>query len=231
MTRKQRIKIRLREILYSIGLRKRHGTLVYLGVHKGQQLGNSFQRFKTCYCFEANPKLFAELKNDFRSYKNVRLFNMAVAKESGVIEFNISSNDGASSSIGSFSDSWNHPEVKMVETIEVQSVNLHEFIQEHNVDYVDEYVSDVQGMDLEVLKTLEPMIRQGRIGSISCEVTKDEHGNIYKDLPDNSESGFNKLLGDQYECVAKGWGSLEDNSFTDVPEDWWEMDCKWRLKQ
>ncbi len=48
------------------------------------------------------------------------------------------------------------------------------------------------------------MIEAKQIGSIKCEITKDAYRNIYHDLPDNSESGFNKLLEDHYDLVAVG---------------------------
>ena len=81
-----------------------------------------------------------------------------------------------------------------------------------------------------MLKTLKPLIETGKIATITCEVAKDQYSNIYKDLPDNSESGFNEFLNDNYECVAKGWGVIGDGDFSGVPETWWEMDCKWKLR-
>ncbi len=92
------------------------------------------------------------------------------------------------------------------------------------------YLLKIQGMDLEVLKTLGPMIENRKIGRITSEIAKNEYGNVYKDLPDNSENGFNDFLGKNYECVAKGWGILKEGSFKEVPEEWWELDCMWKLK-
>jgi len=86
-------------------------------------------------------------------------------------------------------------------------------------------------MDLEVLKTLSPMINQRKIGRITSEVAKNKYGNVYKDLPDNSEDGFNNYLANNYECIAKGWGKLKDGTFNEVPEHWWERDCRWQLRK
>jgi len=30
--------------------------------------------------------------------------------------------------------------------------------------------------------------------------------------------------------LARGWGTLKNNHFGEVPKDWWEMDCKSQLK-
>jgi hypothetical protein len=86
-------------------------------------------------------------------------------------------------------------------------------------------------MDLEVLKSMKPMINKKMIRTITCEVAKDDRKNVYSDLPDNSESGFNELLCENYKLIAKGWGVLKDNKFDKIPDSSWEMDCKWRLKE
>lgn len=105
-----------------------------------------------------------------------------------------------------------------------------QFLQKNQIDFIDDYMSDIQGMDLEVLKTMKHMIDQREICTITCEVTKDDKCNIYKDLPDNSESGFADLLNENYALIARGYGALKDNKFENIPEDAWEMDCKWKLK-
>ncbi len=209
------------------------GILVYIGVHKGHSFNAVFRRYETCYAFEANPELYAKLKKRFSKYPNIHLFNFAVTGQDGEVDFNISSNGGASSSIGNFADDWEHYKsgnVRMVKTVRVRSINLYEFLKQQKVQSIDSYISDIQGIDLEVLKTLKPLLDQRKISNITCEVTKDKHRNIYSNLPDNSESGFNQLLKDNYECVAKGWGVLTDGVFNNVPESWWEMDCKWKAK-
>ena len=204
---------------------------MYIGLHRGNSFGKIFWRYKACYGFEANPELFRELENEYRRFPHVHLFNMVVAESDGEAMFNISSNDGVSSSLGHFNPLWENfrsGSVRMVKTIRVPSINLRSFCEKYGISYIDDYVSDIQGMDLQVLKTMRPFIDERRIGTITCETARDGKRNIYVDLPDNSESGFRELLGGRYELVARGWGILEDGVFKDVPEEWWEMDCKWR---
>ncbi len=105
------------------------------------------------------------------------------------------------------------------------------FVKKNNINYIDNYISDIQGMDLEVLKTLKPMIKNKMIKTITCEVTINEKRNIYHNLPDNSESGFQNLLKENYKLVAKGSGILLENNFDLIPKNTWEFDCKWNLKQ
>jgi FkbM family methyltransferase len=220
-----------------IALKKRITTpkdiLIFIGMDPKGELNILYPGYRVVYGFEANPDRFEKLLRKYSAHENIKLFNCAVADFDGEIEFNISSNnDGASSSIGSFKDEWrkNH-DIEMVKTVKVPCINLLKFLEKNNIIYIDDYVSDIQGMDLEVLKTLRPMIEKRQIGSIKCEVTKDAYKNIYKDLPDNSESGFRELLEGNYELVAKGRGLLMDYKFDKIPEEAWEMDCKWKLKR
>jgi FkbM family methyltransferase len=209
------------------------GVLVYAGQHQGDGFEKVFRNYRRCYGFEANPRLFRELAERYGGYSGVKIFNCAVATTNGVVSFNISNNAGCSSSLGMFREDWPNyqsGQVSIVEKIEVPSINLMDFFIRNGIDRIDEYISDIQGMDLAVLKTLEPLIVRGRIGAVTCEVAKDERGNIYEGLPDNSESGFSALLDSNYRLVAKGWGILADGQFDEVPADWWEMDCKWRVR-
>lgn len=218
-------------VLRTLGVRSKK-VLVYAGVHRGHSFNLVFLDYETCYGFEANPDLFLELQKQYAKFPHVKLFNCAVTDYDGEVEFNISNNDGASSSVGDFKDDFSKAQaghLKMVRKIKVPCINLYNFLQRNGVAFIDDYISDIQGMDLTVLKTLKPFIDAGKIGSISCEVTKNEKKNIYN-LPDNSEIGFQSLLGHSYVMVAKGWGLLSENGFSEVKDSWWEMDCKWKLK-
>lgn len=118
----------------------------------------------------------------------------------------------------------------MVNTVKVPALQLSDFLKRKNIDFIDLYCSDIQGNDLNVLKTLSTYIKNKKIGSISSETSKNEYENIYN-FGDNSESGFKELLDENYYLVGKGWENLEDGKFNDVNEEWWEMDCKWNLKE
>ena len=118
-------------MLKDMGHQKKNGVLVYVGLHRGEGFDAVFRNYELCYGFEANPELFAGLQIRFRKYSNVRLFNVAVAAEDGEIDFNISSNDGASSSIGHFNNEWENyknGKIRMEQTIRISSINLLNFL-------------------------------------------------------------------------------------------------------
>ena len=210
-------------------LPKENRVLIYLGLHKGSSFDQLISSHKICYGFEANPELYKNLIKKYRFYKNVHIINAAVTDYNGVIKFNISSNNGRSSSIGEFKQNCPN-DIKMLYTIEVPAVKLSDFLEERNIDFIDTYCSDIQGNDLTVLKTLSYWIKNKKIGSITCETSKDRHQNIYE-LGDNSEFGFKAILNENYYLAAKGWGVLKDGEYIEVEESWWEMDCKWKLKE
>jgi FkbM family methyltransferase len=208
--------------------KKDKSVLVYVGLFQGSSFAGLIDLYKICYGFEANPELFKIQKRKYKYYKNIHIIHAAVTDYNGVIKFNISDNSGASSSIGTFKEEY-PSNIKMVNTIEVPAILLSDFLKDKNIDFIDAYCSDIQGNDLNVLKTLSSFIKNKKIGSISCETSKDEYENIYN-LGDNSESGFKELLEENFYLVSKGWENLEEGEYLDVNEEWWEMDCKWKLK-
>ena len=216
--------------------KKRNGTLVIVGLESDGIFSLIHTAYERCYCFEANPERYIKLVEKYSNNSRIFLYNVAVAQYDGEITFNISSNNnGASSSVGNFDENWvelyGKEEIKMIKTIKVPCINLHSFLIKNNISNIEDYISDIQGMDLEVLKTLKPMIDSKKIGTITCEVTREDKKNIYKDLPSNSENDFASLLNKNYELTSKGWGVLKDGVFEEIPDTAWEMDCKWTVKK
>ncbi|MBK9284931.1 MAG: FkbM family methyltransferase [Sphingobacteriaceae bacterium] len=215
--------------------RKKRGTLLIIGLESDGIFSLIYKGYERCYCFEANPERFKKLEKKYSKYSHIKLYNVAVAQYNGEITFNISNNNnGASSSIGKFKEEWTEKyldePIKMIKSITVPCINLYDFCVNNNVSYIDDYISDIQGMDLEVLKTMKPMLDKKQIGTIMSEVTKDGKENIYADLPSNALSDFNLLLSPNYKLVSQGWGVLKDGEFEKIPEDAWEMDCKWKVQ-
>lgn len=222
------LKIRIIDSFKHNFSKKDKSNLVYIGLFQGASFGGLIHSYKFCYGFEANPVLYKIQKRKYKYYKNVHIIHAAVTDYNGIIKFNVSDNNGASSSIGEFKQEY-PGNIKMVNTIDVPAILLADFLKVKKIDLIDGYYSDIQGNDLNVLKTLSSFIKNKQILNITCETTKDKYNNIYN-LGDNSESGFKELLEENYYMAAKGWEVLEDGKFIDVKEDWWEMDCRWKLK-
>jgi hypothetical protein len=119
----------------------------------------------------------------------------------------------------------------MIKTIEVEAIKLSDFFEKNKIFDVDDYVSDFQGYDLVVLKTLKDLIDQKKIKTITCETLKTNKQKIYGEAPDNSFEGFNQLLSKNYKYIASGWSNLKEVVFKETHANWIEMDCKWVLKK
>jgi FkbM family methyltransferase len=205
-------------------------TLVYVGVHKGEGLRKITKRYDRRILIEANAAIAEQLRQTV-SHTNAEVYSFAAGSYDGVSVLNISDNDGQSSSIGTFKTAW--PVSKRVSMVSKQVVNtkhLGTFLASIGVYEIDDYISDIQGMDLCALRTLAHYIAARKIGTIQCEVTKDRYANIYDGLPENRRSNFDGLLSGEYEMCATGSGILEQDEYAEVPEGDWEYDCKWRLR-
>ena len=210
-------------------------VLVYCGAHRGSNCTHLTHRYKKSYLFEADPELASSLASLYCLCPSVQVLNYALSDHDGTIDFHISNNTGGSSSLGQFNEDFiRHRQdaaapLEMLRTIRVPCLNLINFVQRENINDIDSYISDIQGMDLTVLRTLQPLIESHRIGSICCEVAKDEYRNPY-DLPDNSLSAFKQLLDSNYRFERSGVFKDGKWQCREVPDGWWEMDCLWVLR-
>jgi len=210
-------------------------TLIYVGAHQGNSLANFVNEYEQIFAFEANPYFCEILKHRFIANKNVNIINAAVCeKHNETVTFNISKNSGDSSSILE-----PNPENELFSSIEtaqklkVPTVNLYNFCKEKNITHITSYISDLQGYDFIVLKTLKPLIDAEMIETIQCEVEKNDKPTIYKNFVEenqNKEKNFDAFLAEKYQKTATGWGSLTDGKFEEVPENWCEHDVQWKLK-
>lgn len=205
--------------------------LIYCGLNKADSFRKIFRKYDLCFAFEANPDFFAAgLYDEFKEFENIRIIHAALTTFDGEIAFNVFNNDAASS-VGTMSAEYvsekkSRFEFKIDRKVNVPAINLLNFCRAHHIDYIEDYISDLQGLDFEVLNTMKPFIEQGKIKNIQCEVAK--MNNVYN-LPANNIKNFEDLLSRYYHKIAEGDGLL-DHGFKPVPEDYWTFDVKWTVK-
>ena len=206
---------------------KPKGVLVYVGLNKGYSFGNIFYKYELAIGYEANPELFNNLKIKFRKYKNVKIFNFAASDKNSEENFYISDNlDMVSSSLSKFSKD-NSEKIGYKKIIKVNTVNLGEHLESMKINLIDEYVSDAQGYDLKILKTLENYIDKNKVKKITCEVTRNFKENMYYEA-NNYEKSFDNFFPKQYKKVASGEGSsLKNGDFQKVPDSYDTYDVMW----
>jgi FkbM family methyltransferase len=215
--------------------------LIYVGGHLGYSIGGYVDQFDKIFVFEANPHMCNSIRSNFPalapdgSPSKVQVIQAAVCdKHNETASFYISKNNGDSSSLFQANkDGFFYDLIEGTEIIQVPTINLYNFLQEKNITYIDTYVSDLQGYDFIVLKTLLPLIQSKRIKYIQCEVEKDDKPATYVNPVEenlNKEKNFYKLLSENYDKVAEGNGRLVEGYFHPIREEWPEMDILWKAK-
>ena len=129
------------------------------------------------------------------------LVNAACSEKKGNAQFFITPNR-VSSSLSVVSTSThdeNHPQRDFKE-IEVDTINLLEYLTEEGIEYIDYYLSDTQGSDLNILKT-EIKEEQPEIDSFgnSENSTNWDHA-IKTEIPDSTH----------YDNINYSWHSAWD---------------------
>lgn len=201
-----------------------YSLLVYAGVNRGGSFFKFAKYFDYAIGFEANPdlcRIILESAN-CNNIKNIEIINAALCDFNGEIEFNLC-NDPGTSSIGIVNDKVYGDKFKIVKKIKVKAVNLYDFLCSRGIQSIDFYVSDIQGYDLCVLKTLKPFIEKKLIKRIQCEVEKDvtpSSHNSYKNAPSNKESDFSLLLSNNYTITKY-----------DTKSEWQTVDIQWQASK
>jgi FkbM family methyltransferase len=202
---------------------KSQRTLVYCGVHKCDSFGALVPHFDVCYGFEADPQLANDARARYAGDPKVHIVHAALCETNGSITLNIHDSAGATS-LGQLGDAYRMAtgnRIHAVRQVTVPAVNLHDYLAARQIETIDRYQSDIQGMDYAVLHTLKPMIARGAIKVICCETERDEHGfQSYDDLPSNRLACFMELLDRNYQIVE----------VQKVLPNWVHQDVTWALR-
>ena len=154
-----------------------HGKLrgvIHVGAHEGQerdfyqQMGAEFVIWH-----EANPEIYKRLMDRLSQYPNQYGYNHAVSDFNGKIKFNVSNNDGSSSSILNLKNHKNYyPHINYEKQIEVDCVTLDEFYVNETGNFNALFI-DVQGAEYKVLCGAEKLLTND-IDYVYTEVNYEE---------------------------------------------------------
>lgn len=138
--------------------------IIHIGAHRGSERYIYDWLGKNVIWVEANPKIFYDLKVNISEFKYQKAFNYLLHSSKGKkINFYLSSNDGASSSIYEFSKDFKEKKIHFENKLRNIHMNskvmlitntLDNLIEEQKVEIsnFDHLVIDVQGAELDVLK-------------------------------------------------------------------------------
>ncbi|MEO8153799.1 MAG: FkbM family methyltransferase [Rhizobacter sp.] len=151
-------------------------VLCVIGAHRFDELpliNRLFPSLRHIYVFEPQPGPVAVLQHLAEQDSRLKVFPVAVSDADGVATFNVSSNDGESSSLlqlGSHRELF--PHVTMQTTLQVPTRRLDSVLAEHGLESPDVMIIDVQGAEYLVLQSLPPSVLD-RVRLIYAEVSTE----------------------------------------------------------
>lgn len=161
----------------------RNAVIIDCGAHIGAdsvQLAKIFPQSEI-HSFEAVPTLFKSLKYNTRKYKNIKCHNLALSNETvDNAKFYVSSgeSDASSSLLEPQDHLTDHPNVHFEECIEVKTISLDDWANQHNTKHVDFLWLDMQGFEMHMLQASDKILPT--VKAIYTEVSLKE---TYKKAP------------------------------------------------
>ena len=143
----------------------------------GASDGSSIKDFKklfpgsSIYSFEPFPASFGNIEFLSKSYKNVKVFQLALSDNDGFRDFYLNKSKATSSLLkpkktGSFMDEH----AVFEKCIQVQTSKLDTFLEENNIQQIDILKIDVQGGELMLFEGAEETLKARKIKIIYTEI-------------------------------------------------------------
>ncbi len=202
--------------------------LFYCGIHNLVNFSRIRPYYDVCYGFDANPEKIEQARKFYAEDQNVKIIYGALTeKGGGEIEFVITTDWTPASSLGQPNPDFVHMKTGLLQAqkkIKVPTINLYDFCIANRISEIDTLITDLQGIDLVVLKTMATFIKEGKIREIQCEVEPDHTPPRYLGIPTGKFGEFNQLLSENYDVL---WIDPESPKQSTSA---WEMDIRWRVK-
>jgi len=182
-------------------------VIIDCGAHDGSDSISLAKLFKrgTIHSFEPVDELYARLKGNSNSYKNITCYKLALADRNGNMDFHVSGggSDASSSLLEPFDHLKDHPDTFFKRKINVVARTLDTWADENNIEKVDMLWLDMQGFELQMLKASEIILNM--VSVIHTEVsTRETYKGVplYDDLRSFLEAkGFSVKI----EALPTGW--------------------------
>ena len=138
--------------------------IIDIGTNYGADL-KYYPKGLDIHCFEPNPILCEYIKAN-HSNRKIHVHNVAVSDYVGRSIFYLTE-DTYSSSLYTLTEDYKDDFVlKQIQEIMVDVIKIGDFIMDNNIQQIDYYKSDAQGMDYRILKSMGDQIRKIRAGRI-----------------------------------------------------------------
>ncbi len=166
--------------------------ILHIGAHRGTESSVYNWLNKKVLWVEPNPKIFQDLLDNINNFYGQEAYNDLLGEKNlDEVDFFLSSNDYASSSVFDFSEKFknkkNERNIHMIEKIKMKMITLDSMCEKNKLDLsnFDHWVIDTQGSELQILKGAKFNFKFCK--SLYIEVSTDE---IYAD----NSTKWNELL-------------------------------------
>ncbi len=196
--------------------------VLHVGAHRGAERHRYGMLGLDVLWIEADPRLFTLLSKNIEGYPRQRAINALVADKDGEeVEFNVSSNAGASSSMLPFSGhSKAFPGVTTIGTLALTTRSMDGLVRDHGIDLslYDVLVLDVQGAELHVLRGMGATLdRFDWLKIEAADFPAYEGGAVLTEIIEFCTSCGFELIGNFTFAERPGVGSYSDAVFRRTP--------------
>jgi FkbM family methyltransferase len=163
-----------------ISAMEKRGICIFdVGANKGQTARQYRSRFPGAeiYCFEPFPDSISELQKQFSDDRKIHIVPRAVAQQNGTATFYVNEFDATNSLLPRpVNDRRYYPKsAGPKETIEVEVINLDDFLKENSISMIDILKFDIQGGELSALRGAESLLKAGSTPLIFTEIMFAPH--------------------------------------------------------
>ena len=147
-----------------------------MGAHRGGEAAvyDWFQK-KTIW-IEANPLIIKDLQDHIYQFPHQRVINALLSDKDGEeLDFKISNNDSASSSIFDFGHESTQKNLKMISNFKLKSQTLDKIVERESIEIseYDFWILDLQGAELLTLQGAKKSLKNCK--SILVEISKTDY--------------------------------------------------------
>lgn len=204
----------------------RYGTLVFVGTNDTFDVVGLARLFQRVYLYEPIKHLADSLRYKLRRHPGATVIAKACGSVEGEQDFHVINEQGLSSSFGVPTEQakvhYATNDLTISETIRVPVVHLGNELECFGVVLIDHLRIDAQGMDLEILKTVEPWLRRHDITTARTEA--DAPGFQHYEGMENSTAA-------QLEYMSQ-WDYIgQVPTKNEYGGEWIHGDVNWRVNQ
>lgn len=167
----------------------------------------------TIFAIEPVEKQYAFLLEKFKRFNNIKLTRVALSSRTEPVSIFVGKSNGEIGGMGSSSllkptlHKHYFPQINFSETQIAEAVTLDKFIKDNDIEIVDLLWLDIQGMELDVMKSSEFEIRR-KVKLIHLEISRIK---FYDAMPSEKDiRSFLENIG--FRCVIDKVGAISGNA-------------------